>query len=104
VCHWDFFQRLLIDHCVVRYEDREGNVMILLHYVDDLVIATTNLKVRDLFLAHINRKWKTTTEDKFNRYLVINYRWNEEAFSYTTTVSVYIQRIVTRGSVWRRPD
>ncbi len=50
------FKRLLIDHCVFRYEDSEGNVMILLHYVDDLVIATTSLKIRDLFLAHINRK------------------------------------------------
>jgi hypothetical protein len=38
------FKRLLIDHCVFRYEDSEGNVMILLHYVDDLVIATTSLK------------------------------------------------------------
>ena len=31
------FKRLLIDHCVFHYEDSEGNVMILLHYVDDLV-------------------------------------------------------------------
>ena len=38
------FKRLLVDHCVFRYEDSEGNVMILLHYVDDLVIATTSLK------------------------------------------------------------
>jgi len=55
------FKRLLIDHDVFRYEDSEGNVMILLHYVDDLVIVTTSLKIRDLFLTHVNRKWKTTT-------------------------------------------
>ena len=41
--------RVSIDHCVLRCEDGEGNIMILLHYVDDLVIATTNLKIRDCF-------------------------------------------------------
>ncbi len=61
------FKRLLIDHCVFHYKDSEGNVMILLHYVDDLVIVTTSLKIRDLFLVHINRKWKTTSEDNLNR-------------------------------------
>ena len=65
------FKRLLVDHCVFHYEDSVGNVMILLHYVDDLVIATTSLKIRDLFLAHINRKWKTTSQGKLNRYCQI---------------------------------
>ena len=67
-------KRLLIDHCVFRYEDSEGNVMILLHYVDDLVIGTTSLKIRDLFLTHINTKWKTTAEGNLNRYLGINHQ------------------------------
>ena len=62
------FKRLLIDHDVFRYEDSEGNVMILLHYVDDLVITTTSLKIRDLFLTHVNRKWKTTTSSHCATY------------------------------------
>ena len=100
------FKRLLIDHCVFRYEDGEGNVMILLHYVDDLVIATTSLKIRDLFLTHINKKWKTTTEGKLNRYLGINYRWDESACSCTTTASAYIDRIAKRFGLeeTRLPD
>jgi len=100
------FKRLLIDHCVFRYEDNEGNVMILLHYVDDLVIATTSLKIRDLFLTHINRKWKTTAEGKLNRYLGINYRWDEEACSCTVTTSAYIERIAKRFGLeeTRLPD
>jgi hypothetical protein len=79
------FKRLIIDHCVFHYEDSEGNVMILLHYVDDLVITTTRLKIRDLFLTHMNHKWKTTAEGKLNRYLGINYRWDETACSCTAT-------------------
>jgi hypothetical protein len=100
------FKRLLIDHCVFRYEDNEGNVMILLHYVDDLVIATTSLKIRDLFLTHINRKWKTTAEGKLNRYLGINYRWDEAACSCTATASAYIERIAKRFGLeeTRLPD
>jgi hypothetical protein len=100
------FKRLLIDQCVFRYEDGEGNVMILLHYVDDLVIATTSLKVRDLFLAHINRKWKTTAEGKLNRYLGINYRWDEATCSCTATATAYIERIAARFGLeeTRLPD
>jgi hypothetical protein len=68
-----------------------GNVMILLHYVDDLVITTTSFKIRLLFLTHINHKWKTTTEGKLNRHLGINYRWDEAACSCTDTTSAYIE-------------
>ena len=70
--------------------------MILLHYVDDLVIVTTSLKIRDLFLTHINKKWKTTAEGKLNHYLGVNYRWDESACSCTVTASAYIDRITKR--------
>ncbi len=88
------------------YKDSEGNVMILLHYVNDLVITTTSLKIRDLFLAHINRKWKTTGDNKVNRYLGINYRWDEEDCSCTVTTSAYIERIAKRFGLeeTRLPD
>jgi hypothetical protein len=57
-----------------------------------------------LFLAHINRKWKTninrkwktTAEGKLNRYLGINYRWDESVCSCTATASAYIERIAKR--------
>ena len=49
------FKRVPIDHCFFRHEDGEGNIMFLLHYVDDLVIATTSLKFRGVFLAHVNK-------------------------------------------------
>ena len=47
------FKRVPIDHCFFRYEDGEGNIMFLLHYVDDLMVATTSLKIRSVFLAHV---------------------------------------------------
>ena len=56
------FKRVPLDHCVFRYEDAQGRVMLLLHYVDDLVLASTDVKLRDEFLKHINRRWNTTHE------------------------------------------
>ena len=80
--------------------------MILLHYVDDLVIATTSLRIRNLFLTHINKKWKTTTEGKLNRYLGINYRWDEVSCSCTATTNTYIDHITKRFDLeeTRLPD
>jgi len=80
--------------------------MFLLHYVDDLVIATTSLKIRDLFLAHINKKWKTTAEGKLNRYLGINYSWDEAKCACTATATAYIDRIAIRFGLeeTRLPD
>ena len=57
-------------------------------------------------MAHINRKWKTTPEGKLNRYLGINYRWDEAACSCTATASAYIDRIAKRFGLeeTRLPD
>ena len=39
------FTKLAVDRCIYRYEDAIGRVMMLLHYVDDLVAATTDRKL-----------------------------------------------------------
>jgi hypothetical protein len=70
------FKRLLVDHCVFHYEDSVGNVMILLHYRDDLVIATTSLKIRDLFRDNQpqnQRSWRVilTCRLRMKWYLLI---------------------------------
>ena len=54
------FKRVPVDHCVFRFEDAQGRVMLLLYYVDDLVLASTDTQLRDAFLKHINRRWNTT--------------------------------------------
>jgi hypothetical protein len=46
------FKRVPVDHCVFRFEDAQGRVMLLLHYVDDLVLASTDTQLRDAFLKH----------------------------------------------------
>ena len=66
--------------------------MLLLHYVDDLVLASTDTKLRDVFLKHINRRWNTTHERRLTRFLGINYNWS--AGVCTCNTGVYIERIV----------
>ncbi len=58
------FKRVPVDHYVFRFEDEQGRVMLLLHYVDDLVLTNTDTKMRDVFLKHINRRWNTTHEGR----------------------------------------
>ena len=78
--------------------------MLLLHYVDDLVLASTDTKLRDAFLKHINRRWNTTHEGRLTRFLGINYNWS--AGSCTCNAGAYIERIARRFDVTetRLPD
>jgi hypothetical protein len=98
------FKRIPVDHCVYRYEDAQGRVMLLLHYVDDLVLASTDTKLREEFLKHINRRWNTTHEGRLTRFLGINYNWS--AGSCTCNAAAYIERIARRFEVteMRLPD
>ena len=49
------FRRLRMDVCIFVYEDSDGNVMYLVHYVDDIILASTSVRIRDAFIAHLNK-------------------------------------------------
>jgi len=98
------FKRIPVDHCVFKLEDAQGRILLLLHYVDDLVLASTDHLLRDEFLKHINRRWNTTHEGRLARFLGINYVWS--AGSCTFNAAAYIERIARRFEVteMRLPD
>ena len=54
--------RLAIDPCIYRYEDTIGRIILILHYVDDIIAATTDRKLREIFFDHIHKKWAITVE------------------------------------------
>ena len=56
------FTRLAIDPCIYRYEDAMGRIMLILHYVDDIIAATTDRALREIFFHHIRKKWAITAE------------------------------------------
>ncbi len=72
------FTRLAVDHCIYPYEDALGRIMMLLHYVDDIVATTTDRELREAFFDHIREKWEITAEGQMNRFLEISYTWNCE--------------------------
>jgi hypothetical protein len=89
---------------VFRFEDAQGRIMLLLHYVDDLVLASTDTQLRVAFLKHTNRRWNTTHEGRLTRFLGINYNWS--AGSCTCNAAAYIERIARRFDIteMRLPD
>ena len=56
------FKKLLADQCIFKYSDAKGNTMVFLSYVDDIVFAHNNVKLRDEFFATLNEAWKVTQE------------------------------------------
>ena len=66
------FRRLRMDLCIFVYEDSDGNVMYLVHYVDDIILASTSVRIRDAFIVHLNEAWNVTLEGKMERLLGIH--------------------------------
>ena len=48
-------------HLQVRRRDGQDHVD--LHYVDDIIAATTDRVLREIFFDHIRKKWVITTEE-----------------------------------------
>ena len=64
----------------------------LLHYVDDIVAATTDRELREAFFDHIRKKWAITAEGLMNRFLGISYTWDREKGSCKASAAAYIRR------------
>jgi uncharacterized protein (DUF2267 family) len=90
------FTRLAVDHCIYRYEDALGRVMMLIHYVDDIVTATTDRELREAFFDQIRKKWAITAEGQMNRFLGISYTWDREKGSCKASAAAYIERVAKR--------
>jgi len=90
------FTRLAVDHCIYRYEDALGRVMLLLHYVDDIICATTDRELREVFFNHIRKKWAITAEGQMNRFLGISYTWDRDKGSCKASAAAYIERVAKR--------
>ena len=87
------FTRLAIDPCIYRYEDAMGRIMLILHYVDDIIAVTTDRALTEIFFDHIRKKWAITTEGQMNRFLGISYVWDREKGSCKPSAAAYIERV-----------
>lgn len=90
------FHRLPSDQCIFRYIDSKGREMILLHYVDDIVCATTHPDLRERLFKHLNKTWKITDEGVLNRFLGVHFERSADGWEWKATMATYIDRIVER--------
>ena len=63
------FKKLDTDHCIYVFVDKDGNEMILSHYVDDIICGSNNQELRNRLFKHLNQQWKITDEGFLNRFL-----------------------------------
>ena len=90
------FRRLITDHCIYVYEDDDGNRILIGHYVDDLIIATTNPELREEFLEHLRKSWDITDEGVLSRFLGTHFSRNRETRTWKMSMESYVDRIVRR--------
>ena len=66
------------------------------HYVDDLIIGTTDVALRDRFIAHLNTKWKVTFEGMLDRFLGVNFARDDDGWGWQAGMQSYIDRLADR--------
>ena len=90
------FRRLQTDQCIYRYVDELGREMLLMHYVDDIVCATTDVELRKKFFSFLNESWNVTEEGVLNRFLGVHFERSADGWRWKATMGAYIDRIVQR--------
>jgi hypothetical protein len=82
------FRKLLTDPCIDICEDDDGNRMIQGHYVDDLIISTTNPHLREEFLNHLRKSWDITDEGILSRFLGTHFTRDREARTWKMSIGI----------------
>lgn len=57
------FKKMDTDHCIYIFVDKDGNEIILSHYVDDIICGSNNPALRARLFEHLNLQWKITDEE-----------------------------------------
>ena len=70
-----------------------------MHYVDDIIAATTDRALREIFFDHIRKKWAITAEGQMNRFLGISYVRDREKGSCKASAAAYIERVARRFGI-----
>ena len=100
------FKQLYMDACIFRFVGKNGEEIILCHYVDDLILGTNSSDLRDKVLEHIRQKWKVTDEGQMTRFVGLNFARSSSGKKWTMSCAPYIDKIGKRFNVddGRYPD
>ena len=90
------FERLHMDACIFRFLGKNGEEVILCHYVDDLIVGTNDLELREKLLSHIREKWAVTDEGEMSRFVGLNFARKANGRRWELSCTPYIERIGAR--------
>ena len=90
------FQRLYMDACIFRFVGKNGEEIILCHYVDDLIIGCNSIEVREKLLTHIREKWAVTDEGPMTRFIGLNFERSALGRRWSLSCAPYIERVGAR--------
>ena len=93
------FERLHMDACIFRFRGKNGEEIILCHYVDDLIIGSNSIQVREKLLKHIREKWDVTDEGPMTRFVGLNFGRSEDGLRWDLSCAPYIERVASRFGV-----
>ena len=90
------FRKLYMDHCIYIFIGKNGEEVVLCHYVDDIICATNNPELRELVLKHLRSMWNITDEGELTRFLGIHFRRSADKRTWEMSMGAYIDKIVKR--------
>jgi hypothetical protein len=93
------FKKLDTDHCIYVFIDKNGNEMILSHYVDDIICGSNNQELRKRLFKHLNQQWKITDERVLNRFVGLNFERSGDGLTWEASCGPYIDKIAKRFNV-----
>jgi hypothetical protein len=93
------FKKMDTDHCIYVFTDKDGNEMILSHYVDDIICGSNNQELRNRLFKHLNQQWKITDEGVLNRFVGLNFERSEDGLTWEASCGPYIDKIAKRFKV-----
>ena len=64
-------ESLHMDVCVFQFRGKNRNEIILCRYVDDLLMGTNSVEIREKLLAHIRKKWAINDEGPMTRFVCL---------------------------------
>jgi hypothetical protein len=93
------FKKMDTDHCIYVFTDKDGNEMILSHYVDDIICGSNNQELRNRLFQHLNKQWKITDEGVLNRFVGLNFERSKDGLTWEASCGPYIDKIAKRFKV-----
>ena len=110
---WLMFQAFLIalgfksndtDPCLYTMHAEDGNFVILLLYVDDVLIAASSKKLGEHIVSSITKKFRVSSEGAIENYLGIDIKIDHGQQKVYLSMSRYVEKMLKRFKMAPKPS